>query len=186
MRISPLALFLCIPYNIFDDRLEISSGFEPYEIMYLRRVRDPSLHVLEALLIGLLVRYADDLRAASGYLYDLLGQAFYRYLLLAPDIEDLSIGLLVLDDSRQCVDYIPDVQKTPGLLSRTVNGDIFIMQSLCNEPRDDHAVRAGLSRPDGIKKPDYRGRDILLFPIHISEYLIDRLGSRITPSGFHG
>ena len=57
-------------------------------------------------------------------------------------------------------------------------------QGLANESGHDHAILAGLSRPDRIEQPNDDGGQFFLTPVGHGQKLVNRLRAGVTPTAF--
>src|SRR5450759_689874 len=106
-----------------DDLRKARARLESHERADLADVGDPSRHVLEPGLVGLIVGDEDDLRLALEPLLDELGEAHDGNLLLRADVEDLAVGLLARNERGDRADDVAHVAETARLRAVAVHRD---------------------------------------------------------------
>jgi hypothetical protein len=137
--------------HVGEDLFERAHRRPTRELAETRRIRYPSLHVLEAPLVGLVVRDVDDSRARSGHADHGIRQVVDRDLGLGSDVEDPADRIGMIDHVDERVDHIGDVAEAASLGAVAVHGEVLVAERLAYETGDDHAELAGLARADGVE-----------------------------------
>jgi hypothetical protein len=76
-----------------------------------------------------------------------------------------------------------DVGKAADLAAVVVDDQRPARQRRIDEPRQDHAVRAALPRPDDVEEPADHHRQTVLAPTGQRQELVDRFGRAVGPAG---
>ncbi len=125
-----------------------------------------------------------DLRSGAGLVDHHVGQIVDADLVLGPDVEDVPDRGGVVEERDQGPNGVVHVTEAPPLLSASVDRDVVPLESLADEPRDDHAVRASLARPAGIEEANHDGRGSPLPPVRVCQDLVHRLRGAVRPPCF--
>ena len=78
------------------------------------------------------------------------------------------------------------VAEAAGLLARAVDLDGLVLQGPLHEARHDHAVAAGLPRPDRVEEPGADDAQAVLLVKGLAQELVDGLAARVGPAGERG
>src|SRR6266851_1127366 len=120
----------------------------------LRDIRDPTRHVLETGLVGLFIGHKEDVRAAAGHSLHERREVVDRNLLRMPDVEDLAVGLRMLDQGKHGADDVAHPGEGAALGAVAVDWDGLTRQGEADEARHHHAVLPRLAGADGVEEPD--------------------------------
>src|SRR6185437_3934892 len=98
-----------------ENLVELDGRSITYQLADFGDLGDSPRHVLEAGLVGLLVRNHDDRRIAAGHLLDSLRQLADRDLGAVSDVEDLADRPGLVDQGYHSLHHVSDVSEAARL-----------------------------------------------------------------------
>src|SRR3984885_6667150 len=164
-----------------DYLVQAAAGAEADQVPGEPAVRDAALHVLVTRAVGLLVGDSPYRARSPGGRDDPVGQLFDRHLLAAAEVDRPPARAVRGNEPDQGRDHVEHVTEAAHLLAGAEHGQRITPQRLQHEAREDHAVPAGLPRPDGVDRPRGRGAQAALADVRLDQALVDRLRLGVAP-----
>ncbi len=170
--------------HVTDDVRKRLLGREADESLRLFDGRHAAAHVLEAaVLVRLFVGNVDDVALGLCQLLDECRQLVDRHFRRIAEIDHLAkrLGRLKQDLFKSLHD-VCDMAEAPALLAVIIDRDRLARKRVLDETRHDHAVLSGLTRPDGIEKPDHDDGKLRLPVMRERQKFVRGLRIRIRPT----
>ena len=115
-------------------------------------IGQPTWHILEARLIGLLVRNKDDLGGVLRHLLDQTCQVVDSDLFRVPDVKGLAIRPGMLEQADHALHHIPHPGEGALWHTIAIDRDRLAGKGLPDEAGHDHPVLTCLPGADGVEE----------------------------------